>query len=218
MSASFTLHVGTLPSTSLPLTSLVKVERDGDAHVGEAMWCKVISCDMICLLSEKESQDRPRLLECTPRTLHVYQLHTHTQSSLQLFVINKTLPTTDPALTGEAWWWRLCSLISADFYHRVLQDVRCCMSWRGTALKIMHSTSRSTGVDDLEHTSLQSHAKWGKTPFYKLCPNEDSANTSLLLVVMGWAYVYSYLAGQFIHIWGIERVYSDRINMNRIKV
>ena len=86
MSALFTLHDGTLPSTSLPLTSLVEVDHDRNAHVGEAMWCKVISCDMICLQSEKESQDRPRLLECTPRTLHVYQLHTHTQSSLQLFL------------------------------------------------------------------------------------------------------------------------------------
>ena len=85
-SAPFTLHGCTLPSTLLPLTSLVEVERDGDAHVGEAMWCKVISCHMICLQSEKESQDRPRLLECTPRTLHVYQLHTHTQSSLQLLL------------------------------------------------------------------------------------------------------------------------------------
>ena len=37
MSALFTLHDGTLPSTLFPLTSLVEVERDRNAHAGEAM-------------------------------------------------------------------------------------------------------------------------------------------------------------------------------------
>ena len=64
-------------------------------------------------------ETRPKLLECKPRTIKVYQPHTHTQSSLHRY---KTLTTTKPAVTGEAWRWRLCSLISAYLFHK---------SWNG---------------------------------------------------------------------------------------